>query len=169
MFEKGSTAIEGLSGRARAGFAATRKAASGSLRDLVRVFESLADNAQAFMAGVARSIDLQQGGAAAVAIYKRRLIDYLERFMIDLVRRSDAIARHIRGVAPRLEDMLRLVADREARDAAPGDERELAEAQRRYLEAWRERWSGLEGWFFRSVHEPSQSELLRARARAAIP
>ena len=102
MFEKGSTAIEGLSGRARAGFAATRKAASGSLRDLVRVFESLADNAQAFMAGVARSIDLQQGGAAAVAIYKRRLIDYLERFMIDLVRRSDAIARHIRGVAPPL-------------------------------------------------------------------
>jgi uncharacterized protein (TIGR02677 family) len=140
-----------------------------TLRDLVRVFESLADNAQSFMAGVARSIDLQQGGAAAVAIYKRRLIDYLERFMIDLVRRSDAIARHIRGVAPRLEDMLRLVADREARDAAPGDERELAEAQTRYLEAWRERWSGLEGWFFRSGHEHSQSELLRARARAAIP
>jgi uncharacterized protein (TIGR02677 family) len=65
--------------------------------------------------------------------------------------------------------MLRLVADREARDAAPGDEQELAEAQTRYLEAWRERWSGLEGWFFRSGHEPSQSELLRARARAAIP
>ena len=140
-----------------------------TLRDLVRVFESLADNAQAFMAGVARSIDLQQGGAAAVAIYKRRLIDYLERFMIDLVRRSDAIARHIRGIAPRLEDMLRLVADREARDAAPSDERELAVARTRYLEAWRERWSGLEGWFFRSGHEPSQSELLRARARAAIP
>ena len=140
-----------------------------TLRDLVRVFESLADNAQAFMAGVARSIDLQQGGASAVAIYKRRLIDYLERFISDLVRRSDSIARHIRGVAPRLEDMLRLVAEREARDAAPGDEHELAEAQTRHLEAWRERWSGLEGWFFRSGHEPSQSELLRARARGAIP
>jgi uncharacterized protein (TIGR02677 family) len=140
-----------------------------TLRDLVRVFESLADNAQAFMAGVARSIDLQQGGADAVVTYKRRLIDYLDRFIIDLVRRSDSIARHIRGVAPRLEDMLRLVAEREARDAAPGDEHELAEEQTRYLEAWRERWSGLEGWFFRSGHEPSQSELLRARARAAIP
>jgi uncharacterized protein (TIGR02677 family) len=104
-----------------------------------------------------------------VAVYKRRLIDYLERFIGDLVRRSDAIARHIRGVAPRLEEMLRLVAEREARDAAPGDGQELAEAQTRYLEAWRERWSGLEGWFFRTGHEPSQSELLRARARAAIP
>src|SRR5262249_61572250 len=60
-----------------------------TLRDLVRVFESLADNAQAFMAGVARSIELQQGGAAAVSVYKRRLIDYLERLISDLVRRSD--------------------------------------------------------------------------------
>jgi uncharacterized protein (TIGR02677 family) len=140
-----------------------------TLRDLVRVFEGLADNAQAFMAGVARSVELQQGGAGAVAAYKRRLIDYLERFIGDLVRRSDTIAGHIRALAPGLEAMLRLVAEREARDAAPGDAGELAVAQTRNLEAWRERWSGLEGWFFRSGHEASQSELLRARARAAIP
>ena len=140
-----------------------------TLRDLVRVFESLADNAQAFMAGVARSIELQQGGASAVAVYKRRLIDYLDRFIGDLVRRSDTIAGHIRAIAPHLDGMLRLVAEREARDAAPGDANDLAEAQTSYLNAWRERWSGLEGWFFRSGHEASQSELLRARARAAIP
>ncbi|WP_223689451.1 TIGR02677 family protein [Xanthomonas arboricola] len=36
-----------------------------TLRDLVRVFESLADNAQAFMAGVGRGIELQQAAAAA--------------------------------------------------------------------------------------------------------
>jgi uncharacterized protein (TIGR02677 family) len=140
-----------------------------TLRDLVRVFESLADNAQAFMAGVARSIDLQQGGAAAVAVYKRRLIDYLERFIGDLVRRSDTIAGHIRAIAPRLDEMLRLVAEREARDAAPGEAHDLADAQARHLEAWCERWNGLEGWFFRSGHDASQSELLRARTRAAIP
>lgn len=140
-----------------------------TLRDLVLVFESLADNAQAFMAGVARSIELQQGGAAAVAVYKRRLIDYLERFISDLVRRSDTIAEQILAVAPRLDDLLRPVAEREARDAAPGDAHELAQAESRYLEAWRERWAGLEGWFFRSGQGPSQAELLRARARAAIP
>jgi uncharacterized protein (TIGR02677 family) len=140
-----------------------------TLRDLVRVFEGLADNAQAFMAGVARSIELQQGGATAVAAYKHRLIDYLERFIGDLVRRSDAIAGHILAVAPRLDQLLRLVAGREARDAAPGGAGETAEAESRYLEAWRERWAGLEGWFFRSGHELSQAELLRARARAAIP
>ena len=37
-----------------------------TLRDLVRVFEGLADNAQAFMAGIARSIELQQADAEAV-------------------------------------------------------------------------------------------------------
>jgi uncharacterized protein (TIGR02677 family) len=140
-----------------------------TLRDLVRVFESLADNAQAFMAGVARSIELQQGGANAVTVYKQRLIDYLDRFIGDLVRRSDAIAGHIRAVAPHLDKLLRLVAEREARDAAPGDATEVAEAEGRHLEAWRERWAGLEGWFFRTGHEPSQAELLRSRARAAIP
>jgi Raf kinase inhibitor-like YbhB/YbcL family protein len=50
-----------------------------TLRDLIRVFEGLAENAQAFMAGVARSIELQQAQAGAVVNYKRQLIDYLER------------------------------------------------------------------------------------------
>jgi uncharacterized protein (TIGR02677 family) len=54
-----------------------------TLRDLVRVFEDLTENAQAFMADVARSIELQQAEPTAVATYKRRLIDYLERFMGD--------------------------------------------------------------------------------------
>lgn len=46
-----------------------------TLRDLVRVFESLADNAQAFMAGIGRSLEVQQADATAVVVYKKRLID----------------------------------------------------------------------------------------------
>jgi len=139
------------------------------LRDLVRVFESLADNAQAFMAGVARSIELQQAEAGSVVVYKRRLIDYLERFMGDLVRRSDAIARLLQGLAPRIDPVLLRVAEREARDAAPGDEQDMADEKARRWQAWRERWSGLCGWFLPSGQEPPQAELLRARVRAAIP
>jgi len=139
------------------------------LRDLVRVFESLADNAQAFMAGVARSIDLQQAKANAVVGYKRRLIDYLERFMGDLVRRSDAIARLVQGLEPRIEPILSLVAEREARDAAPGDAHDRAAETSTRWQAWRERWQGLRGWFLQTGREPPQAELLRARARAAIP
>ncbi|HEX4077989.1 MAG TPA: TIGR02677 family protein [Rhizomicrobium sp.] len=140
-----------------------------TLRDLVRVFEGLAENAQAFMAGVARSIELQQAEASAVANYKRRLIDYLERFMGDLVRRSDTIARLILGLDPGIDALLGQVAQRESSDAAPGDAQEQASSRDHYLRAWRERWQGLRGWFLSTGHERPQAELLRARARSAIP
>jgi uncharacterized protein (TIGR02677 family) len=139
------------------------------LRDLVRVFEGLAENAQAFMAGIARSIELQQAAAAVVVTYKRRLIDYVERFIGDLVRRSDGIARLIHSLNPHIDALLELVAEREARDAAPGGPREESDARTRRWHAWRERWQGLCGWFLRTGHEPPQAELLRARARSAIP
>ena len=149
-----------------------------TLRDLVRVFEGLADNAQAFMAGIARSIELQQAEAAAVVVYKRRLIDYLERFIGDLVRRSDTIARLILGLDPVIDGLLGRVAEREARDAAPGEaadapgapaSTDTADALQRQWQLWRERWRGLRGWFLSTGNAPPQAELLRGRARSAIP
>lgn len=140
-----------------------------TLRDLVRVFESLADNAQAFMAGIGRSIELQQAEASAVLAYKKRLIDYLERFIGDLVGRSAAIAQHITLLSPRIDPMLWQAAQREARDAAPGDAHVQADAVSRAWQAWRERWKGLCRWFVSTSHEPPQAELLRSKARSAIP
>jgi uncharacterized protein (TIGR02677 family) len=140
-----------------------------TLRDLVRVFEGLADNAQAFMAGIARSIELQQADADAVLAYKRRLIDYLERFIGDLVGRSGGIAQRILALAPRIETLLWLAVQREARDAAPGNEDEQRDALTRGLLAWRERWRGLRRWFIADRHDAPQAEVLRAKARAAIP
>lgn len=162
-----------------------------TLRDLVRVFESLADNAQAFMAGIGRSIELQQAEATAVLAYKRRLIDYLERFIGDLVGRSGGIAQHIVALSPRIDPLLWQAAQREARDIAPGDGQEQPDAVARGWQAWRERWKGLRRWFVTTDHEPSpgrseggsprsaqarsyageppQAELLRSKARAAIP
>ena len=93
----------------------------GVLRDLVGVFERLADNAQAFMAGVARTIELQQADAGAVMLFKQRLIDYLQRFVGDLVGRSGAIAQRIAQLSLQIEPLLLLAAQRERRDAAPGD------------------------------------------------
>ncbi len=54
-----------------------------------------------------------------IAAYKRRLIEYLERFMGDLIRRSDAIARTLHELSASIDAVLRQVAEREARDAAP--------------------------------------------------
>lgn len=139
------------------------------LRDLVRVFEGLADNAQAFMAGVARKIELQQADVKAVLAYKQRLIGYLERFIGDLVGRSGAIAQRITALAPRIEPLLWQAANREMRDAAPGDIYEQADALQQRLNSWRERWRGLRLWFVSDGHIQAQSELLRSKARAAIP
>ncbi len=140
-----------------------------TLRDLVRVFESLAENAQAFMAGIGRSIELQQAEISAVLAYKKRLIDYLERFIGDLVARSGAIAQHIIALAPHIEPLLWQAAQREARDAAPGDAGEQADVVARGWQAWHERWKGLRRWFVSTGFEPPQAELLRSKARSAIP
>ena len=140
-----------------------------ALRDLVNVFTGLAENAQAFMAGVARSIDLQRADVAAVMSYKSRLIDYLERFIGDLVARSSRIAQHLVDLTPQVDALLSAAAGREARDAAPDDAIAEAEAFEQRFSAWRERWAGLRRWFVAEEHVPSQAELLRARARCAIP
>lgn len=139
------------------------------LRDLVRVFEDLAENAQAFMAGIARSIELQRADATAVLGFKKRLIDYLERFIGDLVSRSGAIARCIVGLDARIDPLLWQAANREASDIAPGDVAEQTDALQARVLAWRERWRGLRLWFVADGHAPAQAEALRAKARAAIP
>lgn len=139
------------------------------LRDLVRVFEGLAENAQAFMAGVARTIELQQADVHAVVTFKQKLIDYLQRFISDLVGRSGPIAGRITQLSSQVEPLLLIAAQRERRDAAPGDLHQQQLALDARLASWRERWRGLSRWFISDGHIQAQSELLRAKARAAIP
>ncbi|MEY4577116.1 MAG: hypothetical protein RL701_1819 [Pseudomonadota bacterium] len=140
-----------------------------SLRDLSAVFMSLADNAQAFIQGIARSIELQRADAVALMDYKRKLIDYLERFIGDLVVRSSTIADALIALGPGIEPLLLAAAGREARDAAPDSETQSTVLDEK-LSAWRERWTGLGLWFVSDARGgPSQAELLRGRARSAIP
>ena len=139
------------------------------LRDLVRVFEGLADNAQAFMASIGRSIEFQQTDASAVVAYKKRLIDYLDRFIGDLVSRSGGIAQHILALDPLIQPLLLQTSQREARDAAPGEGNEQTDALTRAHQVWRERWKGLRGWFVSTGHAAPQAEVLRSKARSAIP
>jgi uncharacterized protein (TIGR02677 family) len=140
-----------------------------TLRDLVRVFEGLAENAQAFMVSIGRSIELQHSDTTAVIAYKKRLIDYLDRFIGDLVSRSGGIAQHILALDPVIAPLLRQTAQRESRDAAPGQPNEQEDALARAHQAWAERWKGLRGWFVSAGHDPPQAEVLRSRARSAIP
>jgi len=167
--DSGLQALRHLLAETAAGDSLDVAKAHDILRSLVRIFEGLTGNAQAFMAGVARSLELQQVDPTVLVAYKRRLIEYLERFMGDLIRRSDTIARTLHELSAIIDDVLRQIAQREARDAAPGDAEEQANEASQRWEIWRDRWKGLRGWFLTQGNEPPQAELLRARARAAIP
>lgn len=139
------------------------------LRDLSGVFEGLAANAQAFMAGLQRTIDLTDGDVEAFLAYKDRLIGYIERFIGDLVTASADIAATLRNLDPVVPALLRLAAEREAADAlATGDGGPSAEAVQARLASWEARWAGLRRWFVGEADRPAQAGLLRARARQAI-
>jgi uncharacterized protein (TIGR02677 family) len=147
------------------------------LRDLVARCTDLADNAQAFMGSLQRTIDLYDVEIDAFRAYKDRLIDYLERFIKDLVGVGSEIAGLLNELDPHdVEAVLTMVARRDAEDAAPGaagmpsgvqDPREVAFVAE--LGAWQERWQGLRQWFVSEPDHPSQAMLLRTRARKAIP
>lgn len=146
-------------------------------------FGSLADNAQAFMASLRRTIDFQDGDEDAFVAYKDRLVEYIERFIADLANRGAQIA----DLIGRLEQagigrLLEAAARREAADAVPdtpgaGDgaaqndgvsdvwQSVLTGA----LAAWENRWRGLSDWFVsRGSRHPSQAKLLRGSAVSAI-
>jgi uncharacterized protein (TIGR02677 family) len=146
------------------------------LRDLVRRCADLAENAQAFMGSLQRTIDLYELDIDAFRAYKDRLIEYLERFIKDLTGIGGEVAALLDRLDPAgIDRLLALVARRDAEDAAPGvggsgaEEDFRARAFAAELASSRERWLGLEQWFISSPEHPSQAKLLRARARKAIP
>jgi uncharacterized protein (TIGR02677 family) len=136
-------------------------------------FSSLADNAQAFMSALRRAIDFSDGDVDGFLAYKERLIDYINRFIADLANSGAQIAVLL-GELEELghERLLELAARREAADAVPegADTAEsLAQAEKQALDAWRNRWRGLDDWFTsRDAGHPSQARLLRQAAVTAI-
>ncbi|MER7672855.1 TIGR02677 family protein [Kitasatospora sp. NPDC096128] len=137
---------------------------------LVDRFSGLAENARAFMNSLQRTVDLHEAEVEVFLAYKQRLIDYLERFIEDLVTRGAEIAGLLEELGTqqegRIGSLLRLAAEREAADAAPDVAAEaLAASERR----WLGRWDGLRAWFLSVPGRSSQAKLLRSAARQAIP
>lgn len=129
-------------------------------------FAALADNARAFMGSLQRTIDLHDVSEEAFLAYKDQLIQYLERFIQDLITLGSRIAQLILELEDRIEPLLATAAAREAADASP----ESAEsAQREAYERWAARWAGLGAWFISRDGRESQARLLRGRALGAIP
>ncbi len=159
-----------------------------ALRALTSVFTDLADNARAFMAGLARTLELRGADRDAFIAYKDQLIGYIERFLGDLVAISPEIASLIEDLetpqkgaagdeeaAPLERDrrpvvrLLAITAAREAEDMSPEQVAECDEAPvERAMATWLAHWRGLRAWFVGDDRHRSQASLLRARARKAI-
>ncbi|MEV7233869.1 TIGR02677 family protein [Streptomyces sp. NPDC051020] len=139
-----------------------------ALSVLTARFTDLADNARAFMGSLQRTIDLHDIEVEAFLAYKDRLIQYLERFIQDLITLGGRIALLIGELEEqgRVEPLLSLAAGRESADAAPEDVEHARAAAR---ERWAARWSGLAQWFVSGEGRESQARLLRGRALGSIP
>jgi uncharacterized protein (TIGR02677 family) len=137
-----------------------------TLRSLWNRFDELTDRAQIFVASLQRAVDLHTIDLDALLAYKDGLLDYLERFIGELVIAQAHIAALLRELeGPGIERLLDIAADRELADALDPSEDDRAAAR----ESWQARWTGLVSWFLPDGERPAQAELLRARARAAIP
>ncbi|MGR3934780.1 TIGR02677 family protein [Streptomyces sp. BRA346] len=139
-----------------------------ALSALTGRFEALAENARAFMGSLQRTMDLHGVEVEVFLAYKDRLIQYLERFIQDLITLGGRIAVLIGELEQdeRAGVLLRLAAAREAADAAPED---AESAEEQAYERWTAKWSGLTAWFVSADGRESQARLLRGRALGAIP
>ena len=136
-------------------------------------FAGLADNAQAFMASLRRTVDLADGDLDAFLAYKERLIVYLQRFVADLANQGAEIAGLT--LEPTRPAMSPVAGDRRTprrgrrgtglTDADDETNQEYIDALRR----WHERWNGLRSWFVSvDSRRQSQAKLLRSAAISAI-
>jgi len=137
------------------------------LRALTERFEQLTSRAQMFLRSLQQRIDLREENIEEFLGYKQSLIDYLERFIGELVIATHETARQIEGIeAADVERLLEAAARRDMADALDSEKAErFAEMQR----LWHARWTGLRGWFIGQPSRQSQAQMLRGRARSAIP
>ncbi len=137
------------------------------LHSLTGRFEQLTARAQTFLRSLQRTIDLHGITVQAFLEYKQILIDYLERFIGELVIATHEIAATLREIENRGTDrLLEAAAQRDTVDAMDHERPErLSDARK----LWHARWNGLRGWFINAASRPSQADILRGRARAAIP
>jgi len=130
-------------------------------------FDEFTTQAQRFMRSLQGSIELHSLSEADFLGYKEHLIEYLDRFVQDLVTSAGEIAaliRHVEGMG--LRKRFPALARAARADALDPDDPEELEAEERRRSA---RWDGLRHWFLGDASGRSQAEMLRARTREAIP
>ena len=129
-------------------------------------FDELTTRAQAFMASLHRGAALRGAAVADFLAYKETLINYLERFIGELLLAAVNVADRVKRIERHdVARVLQAAAERDVADLLGATESDRAKAAK----VWQLRWAGLRAWFLGQPGVPSQAEVLRSRARAAIP
>lgn len=137
-----------------------------ALRELTERFHQLVTRAQSFMRSVQQSIDAPSAEVDLFLQHKEALLDYLERFIGELVLATHRVSTTLREIeSAGIERALVGAAEADMADVLQPDVQQRASA----YEQWQLRWQGLRRWFLGELGIPSQAEVLRARARGAIP
>jgi uncharacterized protein (TIGR02677 family) len=136
----------------------------GQFKTLFDRFEELTQRAQTFMRGLYSTIELHGISVEDFVDYKSRLIDYLERFLGELVLATSEISRRIVEL-PLSESFFDQMTEQGLVDSLEPSE----ELRNKTRERWTGRWHGFQGWFLGTSSSLSQAEILRRRAREAIP
>jgi uncharacterized protein (TIGR02677 family) len=135
-----------------------------AFRQLWSRFEELTERSQAFMSSLQRTIDLYDIELDAFMAYKDHLLDYLERFLAKLTTSRSTIVEALQSIHE-VKELLNAASRRELVDRVNPDENEYQSVRLQ----WTARWEGLRGWFVDQPGKLCQAELLRSRARSAIP
>jgi uncharacterized protein (TIGR02677 family) len=137
-----------------------------TLSTLKTYFDQLTSKAQVFIGSIQRAIDLHGYELEVFIAHKERLIEYLQRFIGELVTASGEISDVIHGIEQAgVGSILRAAAEHDLVDAMASGSEEIAKAERE----WALRWAGLKKWFISGAESLSQAETLRGCARSAIP
>lgn len=137
------------------------------LNQLDNDFEEFTVQAQRFMQFLQNTIELHGLSQEDFIAYKERLIDYLQRFIQELITLSSEIGHKLQKLESKgLRELLPAVAKIARRDALDTDDLILLQREE---DSRQGRWQGLRLWFLGASDRPPQAETLRARAREAIP
>jgi len=111
-----------------------------TLSSLVDRIEQLTSRAQSFMRGLQRTVDLHGISVEAFLAYKEKLIEYLERFIGELVVATNRIAEALFQLESAGVNLaFAAAARRELADALEPTPEGFAAAEIR----WQQRWAGL--------------------------
>jgi uncharacterized protein (TIGR02677 family) len=136
-----------------------------NLLSIRSTFENLTSRTQAFMTSLQQNIDLQMAQTDEFTSDTQRLIEYIERFLAELVIAAEDVNRTVRDIeASGVERLFYAAAECGLMDALE----KTSEDVERIAGEWRSFWNGFWRWFVPRPDYPSNADILRARARTAI-